>query len=391
MRRTLRYTAAAAMLLLAACGEDPYVIIDGDEPGAPRDLLATYEWVLEGFNGTQPVGHPTVELTWLPPTDWSGEVFRVYGKRSSASSFSRIGTVTSCTVDGCVYRDRNVSAGETYDYYVAAYNERSGGETSSDYREVIQLPSSSRPAAPGAGRGVGLDDAVYLRWTDTQNGARLAKYIVYLTELDGQSYLYPMGETDGTGFLDQRARNGHEYVYRIAAVDTMGHVSNLGPELVGIARPDVTGELIYAHADDPARSGFRFMTDETMNPIVSGTSTTAHWRLESDANGWYIRPLNGTQVVRYSGRTTALTCGPGADANCRAATVAPATGYTTAAIPVDAEYSYVFRVIGADGQPHYAVVRAVILGTDQNGRDLLIFDWAYQLIPNEPKLNRIGG
>ncbi|HWK88763.1 MAG TPA: hypothetical protein VNP72_02160, partial [Longimicrobium sp.] len=379
------------LLLLAACDNDPYVIIDGDEPGVPRDLLATYEWVLEGFNGTQPVGHPTVELSWLPPTDWGSEVFRVYGKRSSSSSFTLIGTVTSCTVEGCVYSDRNVSAGETYEYYVAAYNESSGGETSSDYREVIQLPSSARPAAPGAGRAVGLDNAVYLSWTDTQNGARLAKYIVYLTELDGQSYLYPMGETDGTGFLDQRAQNGHEYVYRVAAVDTTGHVSNLGPELVGIARPDVSGELIYAHAGDPTQSGFRFMTDETLNPIVSGTSASAHWRLESDATGWYIRPLNGTQVMEYSGRTTALTCGPGADASCRAATVAPAAGYTTAAIPVDAEYSYIFRVTGADGQPHYAVARAVILGTDQDGRDLLIFDWAYQLIPNEPHLNRIGG
>jgi len=76
---------------------------------------------------------------------------------------------------------------------------------------------------------------------------------------------------------------------------------------------------------------------------------------------------------------------------CRAATRAPTAGYQTTPIAVNPEFSCVFRVTGSDGQVHYGVIRAQILGTDATGRDLLIFDWAYQLIPNDVRLNRVGG
>ena len=99
-------------------------------------------------------------------------------------------------------------------------------------------------------------------------------------------------------------------------------------------------------------------------------------------------PLNDTSVVEFSGRTTALACGPGADAGCRAATRAPAAGYTTAPVPINPEFSYVFRVTGSDGQPHYGVIRASILGSDGAGHDLMIFDWAYQTLANDIRLIR---
>jgi hypothetical protein len=58
---------------------------------------------------------------------------------------------------------------------------------------------------------------------------------------------------------------------------------------------------------------------------------------------------------------------------------------------VNPEFSYVFRVTGSDGQTHYGVVRASILGSDGSGHDLMIFDWAYQLIANDVRLDRAGG
>jgi hypothetical protein len=235
---------------------------------------------------------------------------------------------------------------------------------------------------------VALDNAVYLRWTPNAAAAgSIARYVVYLTEVDGEASQYLVGSTDGNGFLDQRAENGSEYRYRIAAVDTFGHYSNLGPETGAIPRPDFSGELVFASADSLAASGFRFQSAETANPIVPGNSATAHWRLDADLAGWRIVPLNGTQVMEY-GATSALVCGPGSDAGCTSARVAPGTGYSTAPIVVDPEYSYVFRVTGSDGQPHYAVLRVTMLGTDQNGKDLMIFDWAYQTVPNEPQLMR---
>lgn len=392
MKTTRILTLAAGLMLAAACDDDPDVIVTpgGDPPGEPRDVFARYEWVLEGFDGNTAVGHPEVEVTWLPPTAWDDEVFRVYAKRTSSSSYSLIGTVTSCTTDGCVYRDRNVSSGTNYDYYVATYDETTDLETTSEFSEVVAVPGAAQPAAPATPDAIALDNGVFVRWsTPAANASNVSRFLVYLTSLDGEDFLYPVGQTDGNGFLDQRAENGSEYGYRIATVDTLGHVSNLSAQVFAIPRPDFSGELVYAFADSAALSGFRFQQDEADNPILAGSSTSAHFRLESDGSGYRIVPLNGTQVTEF-GFTTALTCGPGSDAGCSAVRVAPTAGYSTAPMTIEPEFSYVFRVTGDDGQIHYGVVRVTMLGADQDGNDLAIFDWAYQLVPNEPQLYVAG-
>lgn len=391
MKNTRILTLAAGLMLAAACGDDPDVIVlPGDPPGEPRDLFARYEWVLEGFEGTSAVGQPSVELTWLPPSSWNDEVFRVYGKRASSSTYSLIATVTSCTTAGCVYNDRNVTAGADYDYYVATYDETSDQETTSEFSELVRVPASARPAAPTGPTAVALDNAVFLRWNAPASSAgNVSKYLVYLSRLDGEAFTYSVGQTDGNGYLDQRAENGAEYGYRVATVDTLGHVSNLSAEVFAIPRPDFTGELVYAFADSAQLSGFRFQEDEADNPILAGSSASAHFRLESGVSGYRIVPLNGAQVTEF-GFTTALVCGPGSDDGCTAAEVAPTAGYSTAPIDIDPEYSYVFRVTGNDGQLHYGVIRVAMLGTDQSGNDLAIFDWAYQLVPNEPQLEVRG-
>lgn len=390
MTKTRFLSLAAGLMLAAACSDDPDVIVlpgGGTPPDEPRDLLARYEWVLEGFDGTTAVGHPAVELTWLPPAAWDGEVFRVYGKRTTTQNYSLIATVTSCTVNGCVYRDRNVTSGVDYDFYVATYDETTDLETTSEFSEVVRVPAAGQPAVPESPDATALDNAVFLRWdTPPANAGNVSRYLVYLTSLDGDAFTYAVGQTDGTGYLDVRAENGSDYGYRVATVDTLGHVSNLSAEVFAIPRPDFAGELVYAFADSAALSGFRFQQSEADNPIVAGSAANAHFRLESDGSGYRIVPLNGSQVTEF-GFTTALSCGPGSDDGCTAARVAPNSGYAAAPIGIEPEYSYVFRVTGDDGQLHYAVLRVTMLGTDQNGNDLAIFDWAYQLVPNHPELN----
>ncbi len=392
MTQTRFLTLAAGLMFAAACSDDPDVILvpgggGGTPPGAPRDVFASYEWVHEGFQGTTAVGAPTVEVSWLPPASWNGEVFRVYAKRTTTANYTLVATVTSCTTNGCVYRDRNVSPGADYDYYVATYNETTDLETTSEFSEVVRVPAATQPGVPASPDAVALDGAVFLRWnTPAANAQNVSRYLVYLTTLDGEAYTYAVGQTDGNGFLDQNAENGAEYGYRIATVDTLGHVSSLSAQVTAIPRPDFAGELVYAFADSAQRSGFRFQEDEGDDPIVAGSAANAHFRLESDGAGYRIVPLNGTQVTEF-GFTTALTCGPGADEGCTAVRVAPTAGYSTAPIAIDPEYSYVFRVTGNDGQPHFGVLRVTMVGTDQNGNDLAIFDWAYQVVPNKPQLH----
>ena len=389
MRTLYRLSLAlSAAALLGACrNDDVFVGGGGDRPDAPTQLRAQSAWVLEGFSGTQAVGHAVVNLTWLPPSRWNGEPFRVYGRRSGDAQYTLIATVTSCTTSGCVYVDRDVAAGGRYDYYVATYDQRSDQESSTQFSETAAVPDGTRPSAPVADSTIALDNVLYVRWHPSGSSAALWKYQVYLTHVGSQASLYQAGEADSTGYVDLRARNGTTYSYRIAAVDTLGRVSDLSNEITGLPRPDARAELVYAFADSAAASGFRFHTTESTLPIVSGTSANAQWRLEADAvNGWRIVPLNGSSVVEF-GRTTDIACGPGADASCRAVTRAPAAGYQTTPIVVKQEFSYVLRVVGADVQPHYGVVRATILGRDGAGKALMIFDWSYQTAANDPRLS----
>ena len=391
MRTAIRYSLVlGAAALLGACNDNNNLFIgNGRVPDPPTDVKVQAGWVLEGFSGTRAVGHPVVNVTWTPPASWNQEPFRVYGRRSGDSRYTLVATVTSCTVSGCIYTDRDVTPGASYDYYVATYDQDSGEEASSQYSQTVTVAGDTRPAAPVADSAVALDNAAFVRWHPAGSGSDLWKYQVYLTRVGTQAALYQTGESDGTGYLDTRAHNGTQYGYRIAAVDTLGRVSDLSAEVTALPRPDARGALVYAFADSAQASGFRFQTTEGTSPIVAGNAANAQWRLEADVNGWRIVPLNGTGVMEYpGGRTTDLVCGPGSDANCRAVTRAPAAGYQSTPVTVKPEFSYVFSVTGSDGRTHFGVVRATILGRDQAGKSLMIFDWAYQTAPDDPRVSR---
>jgi hypothetical protein len=383
-----RFPLLLAALVLAGCDDDDFFTPGIDEP---EDIDARYEWIFTGWSESgRPGGHPSVLVTWELPADWRGDPFRVYGRRAGQGSFALVGTTTSCENGECRFVDINVVGGRTYEYYVSTADERSGDEAPSDYRVEVDVPTFSPPPAPRADSVFALDNSLWVRWRDAGSGDDFWKYQVVLTRLNGERVdFYHAGETDATGFLDLRARNGNSYTYRIAALDTLGQVSDLSPEITGIPRPDYRGELIYAHGDSTARSGFRFVTTEDQEPILSGDSPQAQWRLEVANGRWQIRPLGETEVVR-AGLTSALVCGPGRDSDCRATFQAPTTGYSRNPVAVDPEFSYVFRVRGSDGRTHYAVVRASILGSS-GGNALMIFDWAYQLRPDEPRLSRNPG
>ena len=53
---------------------------------------------------------------------------------------------------------------------------------------------------------------------------------------------------------------------------------------------------------------------------------------------------------------------------------------------LEPELTYMLRVVGDDGQLHYGAIRVALLGTDQTGAEIMIFDWAYQLQAGNPQL-----
>ena len=375
MRRVAIGTLLMAVAL-TACDSD--FIIGVDTPAAPEALAASY------YGGV-------VTVSWELGSGWNGDPFRVYSRRITDIDYFLIAEVTSCAASLCTYEDANVAAGETYEYYVAAVDMVSGAETPSDYSVEVFVPLAVAPPAPNSIRVIGLDAANYLSWGD---GARSADdfsfYRVYQDAGGGVEFL--LGETDSEGFLDLLALNGETYWYFVTSVDSDGHESDASLVAHGTPRPDFHGEWLYDHFDQPGLSGFRFSEDESTDPVMSGTSSDRHFRLEVDSQGWWLVPGPLSSIYPVGFETTSLKCQVAADAGCVDIATAPNSGYTSQDMPLDPQLSYVLRVVGNDGQLHYGVIRIDLLGFDQNDSALMIFDWAYQLQADNPDLvGSVGG
>ncbi|HET8654879.1 MAG TPA: hypothetical protein VFL93_05155 [Longimicrobiaceae bacterium] len=379
--------ACAALLIsltLAGCDSTRVNGRYGGPEGPTMDQVYA-QWVDEGWDGTKPVGHPEVVVEWIAPTDFTNESFNVYSRRSGGD-WILSATVTSCASSRCSYHDRDVRAGERYDYYVATLDERTGEEAASDQSLPVTIPAYQPPATPAAPTAVSLDGAVFLQWPDAAGAQR---YRVFQEQVDNQAVFYEIGASDGNSYLDDRAPNGHRYSYSVAAVDSTGRPGPRSPLVTAAPRPDYHAELLYALQVKPDSSGFRFVDSEAQVPTVPGTSTQAQWRLEITGGRLYIVPLGATAVTGGV-FTTALSCGPGSEADCESISTAPSSAsFSTAPAEVLTGNTYVFRVVADDGKTHYAKLRATGWTTDSAGPRALVFDWAYQLLPEEPSLNRV--
>lgn len=392
MRRYLAPTVLLFGMALAACGEGTPLEPVTSPAERPRDLAGRYEWALDGWdNAARPVGQPTALLTWTAPDQWRGEPFRVYGRRSGSGSYTLIATVTSCAERQCRYADANVVSGASYDYFVAAVDERTNREAATEEAVAVVVPTYTQPPRPAAPRAVALDGLVYLQWEDVPlPGDRIWKYMVFLEERNRTSVFFQPGETDGVAFVDVLAQNGTAYRYSIAVVDVDGHISERSAlSGVAIPRPDAQGDLIYAFSDNAQASGFTFNSADGRGRVVAGDSPAADWRLEASGDEWFLRTLGATAVADM-GSTLAISCGPGSDAACDAVTEAPLSGYETGAIPLALEHTYVLR-LGSGTSVRYAKVRVQILGYDNSDRQVAIFDWAHQTVPGERSLIVLPG
>jgi hypothetical protein len=356
---------------MGACDQDDLIYYD-DEYAAPPENVAAWYY------------DRAVYVTWELGPAWNDDSFRVYARRISDANYFLIAEVTSCSAGLCSYTDVNILPDITYEYYVAAVSP-SGLETESQWAVEVYVPFPDPPPDPGSVEVVALDNANYIRWSDdARNAGDFSFYRVYQAGAGGENFI--LGETDSEGFLDLLAFNGDTYTYFISAVDDQGHES-LGSALAsGTPRPDYHGEWIYAFEDVPTHAGFRFTQDEMTYPILAGNDPSRHFRVEIDADGWWLVPGPGTEVFDGAFDTTALKCGVDSDSDCVALEEAPLTGYTTLDMQLYPQSTYALRVVGDDGMDHYGAIRVTLLGFDQDGAAIVIFDWAYQLQAGNPAL-----
>ncbi|HZD06379.1 MAG TPA: hypothetical protein VE173_15820 [Longimicrobiales bacterium] len=363
--------ALALTVAATACGDDP-IVVDGGDPAAPRSLDAYYY-------------DRAVYVTWDLASAWNGESFRVYSRRTTDPDYFLIAEVTNCSAGLCSYTDTNIVPDVTYEYYVTAVDPDTGVETATEYSVTVFVPQPVPPPVPGGLQVIALDGAAYLRWDPNARQADdFSFYRVYLEAEEGS--IFYLGETDSEGFLDELAENGLTYTYRVSSVDDQGHESDYGGGASATPRPDFHNEWMWDYFDRPELSGFRFQADEATDPLVGGDSQARHFRLETDAQGWWLVPGPDAEIYPSGFETTALKCGPGSDAGCVALEEAPTTGYERNDVGVLPQTTYVLRVRGDDGALHYGSIRVTLLGFDQNDDAIMIFDWAYQLQAGNPGL-----
>ncbi|TVP78777.1 MAG: hypothetical protein EA352_01430 [Gemmatimonadales bacterium] len=367
----------AGLVVLSGCEE---TVVSGGSgggvPAPPRDLAVDY-WA------------GAVDVSWSLDSRWAGEPFRVYSRQAGHGDWRWIAEVTSCSSGQCSYRDRNVEPRRTYEYFVSAVDPGSGEETASEYAMEVHVPDPVPPPVPAFVEAVPLDGAIYLRWDDRAREADdFLYYRVYLEGGEGEVVL--LGETDSEGFLDLVVENGSTYGYFVTSVDDRGHESDGSALAEGTPRPDYHGEVLLAWEDDPSRSGFRFQEDESVDPVLPGDDSSRDFRMERDSEGVWLVPAPGVEVHSSALPTTALRCGPAADAGCVDVRVAPSSGWGTSDMGLAPGFSYVVRVPVAGGQWQYGVLRVSHVGGSQDG-SIVIFDWAFQLQPGNPALSPVNG
>jgi hypothetical protein len=360
-------------VLLGACDDHDTILVPVDGPAPPVGLDAAY------YNRA-------VTVYWDLSSGWNGETFRIFGKRVGDESFLLIAEVTSCSAGGCEYTDTNIVSNVSYDYFVSALDPDMGAETDSDRTVRVSVPSFTPPPAPTDLEVVALDDTNYIRWNDNaRSDSDFSAYRIYLLSDQGATQTL-LGGSDSPGFLDALAENGVTSSYAVSSVDLFGHESGTSISRQGTPRPDFTGELVYSFMDEPTLSGFRFSESDQVDPIVAGGSLTRHLRLKTDLSGWWLVPGPSAEVFPEGVFTTELKCGVAADPQCQDWTTAPLSGYSPVGVAIEPEFTYMWRVVESDGLARYGALRVTLLGTDQAGAELMIFDWAYQLQAGNPQL-----
>ena len=363
---------ALVALAFSACSADFGTGVP-DGPAPPRNLDVWY------------YAH-AVHLSWDLDSRWDGEPFRVYAKRVTDPDYFLTAEVSNCQDGRCSYRDVNIVAGVSYEYFVSAVDPSTGEEAASSVSIQVAVPHPVPPPVPGGVDAVPLDDAVFLKWDDrSRDAGDFSFYRIYLQGGDGSVLL--LGETDSEGFLDLLVQNGNTYGYFVTAVDDQGHESEGSALAEATPRPDYHGEVLFAWEDVPAESGFRFQEDELTNPILPGDDPDRDFRLEVDEQGWWLVPAPGVQVYRGAFQVSQLRCGPAADTGCTDLRVAPTddADYDGDDMSLEAGLAYVLRVPGPTGGWQYGAIRVSHVGFAQDGA-VAIFDWAFQLQEDNPAL-----
>jgi FtsP/CotA-like multicopper oxidase with cupredoxin domain/fibronectin type 3 domain-containing protein len=191
-------------------------------PAAPEFLTATAE------------AGPQVSLAWTDmATDETG--FVVERSTDGGVNFSVLATLG---VNAISYVDLAVTAGNTYDYRVAAFN--AGGASAYSNTASATIPGPQAPNAPDALEAAVEPDVpmIHLQWSDNssdETGFLLQRSTDGFTFSDLASVVANVAVYD-----DLAVSGGITYTYRVAAFNANGTSAWSDPVASGTVPPDAT-------------------------------------------------------------------------------------------------------------------------------------------------------
>jgi hypothetical protein len=178
--------------------------------------------------------------------------------------------------------------------------------------------------------------------------------------------------------------NGVPKCFGVSAISIEGFESLWSPLRADTPRPDARNVALTVRQVTDPTSGFRYWRDldgdgraqgSELGRVVPGSAAEADFAVERDATGRiFLTPIrNGTRIALYGSR---------AIADLTDIDLAPATGYSRVALEAVPGWGYVFETDGGDQFLRYGALRV-----SHVGRDLIIFDWAFQTDPGNPELS----
>ena len=293
MRRSVVWMLFA--MGIAAC-TDYEGDLGPDDLEAPSDL--TYQLIPSG----DPENPDGILLSWTDPGDPDIEVFAIYSRGSTSSSWSRRAATTSTTFHDAGFPHLQ--------YYVVSED---GGGNQSGPSNSITVDERNRLPAPATLVSVSLDRAIQLSWSP--NGRQTDPtmfdyYRVYSTvydldanECEGDLWVLE-GTTVSEDFLATGLTNGAPRCFAASTVSRDGHESLWTTPRADTPRYDSRNFLVFATQASLASSGFRFHFPSTgaMGQILAGDRTDIDFRLErrSDGSVWITPVRSGTRLALYS-------------------------------------------------------------------------------------------
>ena len=232
------------------------------------------------------------------------------------------------------------------------------------------------PAAPRGVRSVTGDGQVLIEWYPNQE-TDLKGYVIYrsLDELEDYTEIDTVGAIRSS-YVDEGVRNGTTYYYAVSAFDSDGNESDLSPEIVDdTPRPDGGNIRLEDYILDPDFSGFDFSSTEKGAQPYDLRGVDIYFGVDTKVKVPYIYSDNDTEMQDL-GYTDSID-----DVD-----VSPTQGFTVKFVEAIIGHTYAFLTPNGN----YAKVRVTHLKMDLTDDDVreawMVFEWAYQLQPDNPEL-----